>query len=440
MKDIASIIFLLLTILAYLATASWASRGVANKESYLLGNRQFGIFSITTTLIATQVGAGMIFGTAMLAYNDGILGISYVLGMVLGLVALGLGVGARFRSLEISTAAELFESKYNSVILRKIASVVSILTMGGILAAQIVASRQLFISLFKLNPLWLVIFWLMVIAYTTFGGLKAIIATDILQVIVIVIVFIAALFYIIPINNIVTNININQVHTDDIMNYSFLSSLLAPALFSLMEQDLAQRCFAAKTKKVATISSLLAAGFILIFALIPTSLGIYAQSLGIIVHDGESPLVLLCQAKLPTLGMTMVACALLAAICSTADSVLGAASTNLIADFLPTNSKFSLNIARMLTMMVGIVALTIAFNFNDVIGVLIKSYEISIAALFIPTMAALFIKAPQKQAAILAIISGSLIWLIGIIFNLTSATLLAVIISAMVFCLRQVKK
>src|SRR5580704_10345195 len=165
MEQIQSVIFLLLTVVVYLAIALWASRGVKSKDSYLLGNRQFGIWSITLTLVATQVGAGMIFGTASEAYAKGPLGIAYVLGMVLGLVVLGLGVGARLRSLNISTAAELFETKYGSKNLRKFAAIISILTMGGILAAQIVASRQLFATLFPISPVWLGLFWITIIAY-----------------------------------------------------------------------------------------------------------------------------------------------------------------------------------------------------------------------------------------------------------------------------------
>jgi SSS family solute:Na+ symporter len=430
MENIESILFLVLTILAYLATASWASRGIASQDSYLLGNRQFGVFSITLTLIATQVGAGMIFGTAFLAYNNGIFGISYVLGMVIGLIILGMGVGSRLRSLEISTAAELFEAKYGSKILRKVAAIIS----------QIVASRQLFSSLFTIGPIWLIIFWLTVITYTTFGGLKAIIATDILQVIIIVLVFTTALFYIIPFNEIPSTLRFVSPTKTVLFSQDFFSALLAPALFSLIEQDLAQRCFAAKTKKVATMSALLSALFIFIFALIPTSMGMYAKAQGIIISSGQSPLVLLCQAKLSTLGMTIIACALLAAICSTADSVLGAASTNLIADFLPKDNKFSLAIARMLTMLLGLISLIVAFNFDDVIGVLIKSYEVSIAALFVPMIAALFLKQPKKQAAIYSVVTGLLVWAICSLFNITTvASFIALIFSAAAFLLGQLK-
>src|SRR5579871_306278 len=328
MEGLVSLIFLGLTTVSYIVVAALASRGVKTKESYLLGDRQFSVRSITLTLIATQVGAGMIFGTAAESFNKGLMGIAYVLGMAIGLLILGLGVGAKLRSLDINTTAELFETKYGSKALRQLAALISILTMGGILAAQIVASKQLFATLFNLNPIYLVIFWVLIIGYTTFGGLKAIVATDVLQVLLIVAIFAGVFFYIVPVGEIGPLLTQAPKIEGPIFSNGFFAALIAPIFFSLIEQDLAQRCFAAKTKRVATISALLAAGFLLVFTFVPILLGMYAKTIGITYAVGQSPLVLLFQSKLSTLGITLVSCALLAAICSTADSLLGAASTN----------------------------------------------------------------------------------------------------------------
>ncbi len=400
MESFISVAFLLLTTISYMVVASLASRGVASRDSYLLGDRQFSVTSITMTLIATQLGAGMIFGTAAEAYGQGIKGIAYVLGMAIGLIILGLGVGARLRSLNITTTAELFETKYGSRALRRLAGLISIFTMGGILAAQIVASRQLFATMFStISPLWLVLFWIIIIGYTTFGGLKAIIATDILQVIMIVVIFTAVLFYIVPVGEVGATLSSQPLSVDGpLFSDGFFAALIAPIFFSLIEQDLAQRCFAAKTKRVATTAALLAAVFLLIYAFVPILLGMYAKTSGIVNVAGQSPLVLLFQTKLGTIGMTLVACALLAAICSTADSLLGAASTNLVADLIPSG-RFSLSLARVLTLLVGTSALVVAFNFNDVIGIIVKSYEISLSALFVPLIVAMYTKVPAKLGA-----------------------------------------
>lgn len=437
MENFISVAFLVLTTASYMAVATYASRGVSSKDSYLLGDRQFSVVSITLTLIATQLGAGMIFGTAAQSYAQGIKGIAYVLGMAIGLIILGLGVGARLRSLNISTTAELFERKYGSKTLRKLAGIISILTMGGILAAQIVASRQLFSTLFTISPIWLVLFWLVIIGYTTFGGLKAIVATDVLQVFMIVVIFTAVLFYIVPIGKI-GPILLSQPLTLEgpLFSDGFFAALIAPILFSMIEQDLAQRCFAAKTKRVATISALLAACFLLIYAFVPIILGMYAKMSGITFVAGQSPLVLLFQSRLGSIGMTLVACALLAAICSTADSLLGAASSNLIADILPSNGPFSLSLSRALTLLVGVSALVIAFNFDDVIGIIVKSYEVSLAALFVPLILAMYLKVPSPLAAKLSVLFGLLAFFsVNYFAPPFPPTLLALLISGVGFCI-----
>ena len=77
MENFISVAFLVFTTALYLIVATYASRGVTTKDSYLLGDRQFSFISITLTLIATQLGAGMIFGTAAQSYAQGIKGIAY---------------------------------------------------------------------------------------------------------------------------------------------------------------------------------------------------------------------------------------------------------------------------------------------------------------------------------------------------------------------------
>ncbi len=434
MDSLISGLFLALTGFAYLLVAFLASKGVKSQSDYLLGNRSFNTLSITLTLIATQLGAGMIFGTAQESYEKGIWGLAYNLGMAVGFIILGLGVGARLRELNISTTAELFETKYGSKNLRKLAAVISILTMGGILAAQIVASRQLFVALFDLNQWWLVGFWLVVIAYTMFGGIKAVIATDILQVFLIVVVFIGVIFLVVPMGEISELPLLPSPTTESFSTQGVWSILLLPVLFSLIEQDLAQRFFAAKNRRVATLSAFLAAGFLLLFAAIPMFLGIYAKSSGIVAAPGQSPLMLLLQSKFSGFGMTIVACALLAAICSTADSLLGAASSNLIADFNKDNANKSIQLSRVITLLVGLAALIVAFYFDSVIGILVKSYAISVSALLVPLLIAMFAKNPSLRGARLSVIVGFVTYFCGEVFSLGDfSVLLALVLSALAF-------
>ena len=181
-------IFSVLAII-YFFIGLYASKNIKNNSDYFLASRDLGLWPVTFTLIATQLGGGMLLGTAERAYSIGYWGILYTLGMSLGFLMLGLGFAAKLRSLNVATTAELFETKYHSPSLKKIASLLSITTMCGILVAQVIASKTLLAGLDIHNEYIFLIFWAFVIIYTMVGGLKAVVFTDVAQVWVIILVF-----------------------------------------------------------------------------------------------------------------------------------------------------------------------------------------------------------------------------------------------------------
>ena len=187
-----NILFLSLFIglgLIYLILGLFVSRGIKTKEDYFLAGRELGLVPLTFTLIATQVGGGMMLGTAAQSYKVGYFGIFYTLGISLGFLILGLGLAAKLRSFNVVTTAELFEVKYNSVFLRKIASLLSIVTLFGILGAQVIALRSVLFALGLENELVFIAFWLFIIIYTMLGGLKAVAITDTFQILFLLTVF-----------------------------------------------------------------------------------------------------------------------------------------------------------------------------------------------------------------------------------------------------------
>lgn len=123
----------------YFLVALFASRKTKTTTDYFLADRNLGLWTVTFTLIATQLGGGMLLGTSQEAYSIGIFGILYTLGMCLGFLILAFGLAGRLQSLNVATTAQLFETKYQSPALKKIASILSIITLFGIFVGQIVA-------------------------------------------------------------------------------------------------------------------------------------------------------------------------------------------------------------------------------------------------------------------------------------------------------------
>lgn len=403
--------------LIYLCVGLYASRTVTTTDDYFLASRDLGIASVSFTLIATQVGGGMLLGTASKAYVMGIYGIMYTLSMSIGFLILGFGFAGLLRDANIATTAELFATRYKAPRLKYIASLLSIATMAGLLIGQIVASKSLLLGLGIDNQVVFLSFWSFVIIYTMIGGLKAVVMTDIAQVLLIIVSFGGIWLYTLfadPLGFVgsIKSIFTSQEHftAADFSMRDLLPILIMPALFSLIEQDLGQRFFAAKNRRVATISALLASGFMLLFSLVPIYFGMQARILGLAVPQGASPLMIVMGELTNDFIFALAVCGIIAAITSTADSLLCAISSHLMQDFdLPITNKQQLSISRYVTCTAGALAVIGSYFVpNDVIDILIASYEISVCCLFIPFVASFFVQNLKKENATYSMIGGAL--------------------------------
>lgn len=397
-----------------------ASKNITTTTDYFLADRSLGLIPVTFTLIATQLGSGMLLGTSQQAYQIGLYGILYTLGMSIGFVLLGCGLAAKLRSLNIATTAELFETKYNSPRLKYIASSLSILTMCGLLIGQVVASKLLIAGLGMDNEYIFIAFWAFIITYTMAGGLKAVVITDLFQVLFIIIIFgglfLYALLFGSP-SSVPLFSLIQQQHlfaTSSLTLSSTVAILLMPALFSLIEQDLAQRFFAARSQRIAALSALCVSCFMIAFSFIPIYFGMQAKISNIPLASGANPLIPFLSTITPEVIVILAICAIIAAITSTADSLLCAISSNIVQDFDVTRLgiKNRLTFSKIATSIVGIGALIASYFVpQDIINILIASYELSVSCLLIPLLFSYFKDNLKKEAAIGSMVGG----LIGLI-------------------------
>lgn len=388
-----------------------SSRDLKDNDDYFLAGKGLSLPYVFFTLIATQIGGGMILGTSEEAYHSGLYGILYSLGMCMGFVILGLGLAGRLRSLNVATVAEIFEKKYDSKLLKHFASFLSIISMFGIFVAQVVASRRFMTGLGVENELFFLVFWAFVIAYTVLGGLKAVVVTDLLQVSLVIVTFSGMFFYSVvdsPIGDFLSNVG---PFTEP--NLSWASLFLMPMCFSLIEQDIAQRCFSAKTPKIARNAALLSGLFILVFSFIPVFFGMMARVSGIDIPIGASPLIVYLQGCTSEFVFVIVICALLAAITSTADSLLCAISSNLAQDFSFRyfGLKRSLKLSQATTLVLGILGLIVAYFFDNILALLIQSYELPVSCLFVSVVFSLFSKKLDKRVASASVFTGLIAYL-----------------------------
>lgn len=377
-----------------------ASSGQKTNEDYFLMGRKLGPFALIMTLLATQIGGGALMGASEEAYTQGWGVLFYPIGMVIGLLVLGFGYGAKMRRLNLTTVPEIFETIYRSPRLRQIAALLSIASLYFILIGQAIAARKFFLSLGFEGNLLFIGFWLVLILYTVMGGLKAVVSTDIMQTLFILTAFGIAVFA----TFVGTTPTSEAIPFTPSASPPWFSWLMLPLLFMLIEQDMGQRCFAAKKPATVTFAAITAGIALLIVSLVPIYFGRAAAAMGIEIPEGASVLITAVRELTNPTVATFVICAILMAVVSTADSLLCSISSNIACDF--PRLRQSVFASQAITAAVGISTLGLSFLFDNVVTMLMFSYELAVSVLFVPVTMAVWTKNPGKRSAAAAIALG----------------------------------
>jgi len=407
------IFFIFITIflqIVCLYVAKQSSKSLDSQEDYFLAGKKLKFFPLAMTFVATQIGGGLILGSAEEAYRVGWIAILCPIGCVVGLLLLGVGLGKRLAQMQVSTIAQIFEVAYDSANLKRVASLLSIISLFMILIAQIIASNKFMLSLGVDNKLLFFAFWGIVIFYTSLGGLKAVVATDIVQAFFFIAVFVICIGYIFFTSDIsLAQTFSNQILTTqkDVTTSQLYGWLLMPLLFMLIEQDMAQRCFSALNDKIVSKATLSAGLVILLVASFPVYLGVLANQMGLEITGNTSILMTVIQKTSTPFLTALMGAAILVAIISTADSLLNAISSNISQDFVFIKQR-PVSFSQKLTLLIALLAIFFSFYFDRILDLLLVSYELSVSCLFIPIFISLFKTKGNKQSAWLAVIFGGL--------------------------------
>lgn len=392
----------LIPFIIVLAISIGASLFASTKEKdFFLAGRAIRWPLLLGTFVGTQVGGGFILGNTDASWSQGLSGSMYGIGLALGMLCLGLGYAARLRTLGISTLPELLEKKFGSSTLKKAAALLSVVSLAGILMCQAIGLKKFLCSMGFANDWTFLLSWGAVVFYTTCGGLLAVVWTDVIQA-VIMIGMLAITFFCALLPQWQT-ISTQMTAMGSNVDGQVLASLVIPFCFIFVSQDMAQRCFAANTPRDATKGCIYTAVVLMVLSFVPMLCGILGRALGLSPENGAVFIQVMNQVANPFV-FIMAASAVLLAIISTASAVLLALSSNVAQDLMLNNKN-----GRMVTLALGVGAILGPYLGNDIITWMVGSYEVSVGALFIPLMWAVFTKKETlpKQAAFGAAICGS---------------------------------
>lgn len=253
---------------------------------------------------------------------------------------------------------------------------------------------------------WIFIgFWAIVILYTALGGLQAVVATDIIQASFFIGAFILCCTYVFLFQDQAWHPAGPTHEMFELNQEKFLGWLLMPLFFMVIEQDMGQRCFSADAPKTVTKATGVAALVTMLICVIPVCLGVTGKSMGVETVPGSSILMTMVSALTNPFITAVVGCAILAAIISTADSLINAISSNLSQDF--DLSFITLRTSQKIAAFISILGIFVSYYFTNVVDLLILSYELSVCCLFASVLMALLRRQGNTLSAILSVTAGA---------------------------------
>jgi SSS family solute:Na+ symporter len=255
-----------------------------------------------------------------------------------------------------------------------------------------------------------------VILYSTFGGLWAVIQTDMMQFVLLGVLIPVTLLVGVYRSGGVDALMaaIPDTHLGGLGGMTFLAFAGLFVSFLLGETlvpPYAQRTFSTPDGRHARIGFVLTGVFSALFFFISASLGLVALHLfpGI---DPEAALPTVVMELLPVGLVGLVVAALLAVVMSTASSYMNSAAIVLIKDihqaFLKpdTSNAQRLWLERATTVVVGVLATLFAISVPSIVDALLYAYSLWAPTVILPLLGAVLLGCRSTVAAVSAIVAG----------------------------------
>jgi len=255
----STIILIVFTSVIFLVVGIVYSKKYQGINNYLVANRSVGTFSLTTSLVASALGAWILFGPASAATWGGIGAvIGYSLGTAFPLFIL-VYLGKKFRKSypKGKTLIEVIRLRFGSKLF-KLILFLSIFYMTIFLIAEVTAVSIL-VNYISGTDLWITALIVIVssLIYTLYGGLRASIFTDNIQFVVLILLLLIGFSYLISFNSNDFNFEFIKTNKPNLLSTNYLTNFTAGLTFfiavaatNLFHQGNWQRVYAAKSNDV----------------------------------------------------------------------------------------------------------------------------------------------------------------------------------------------
>ena len=395
------------------------SKKFQDLNNYLTANRSVGLFSLTTSLTASALGAWILFGPVSASTWGGIGSIiGYSLGTafpMLFLIFLGKKIRKEFPN--GSTLVEFLRKKFGKSLF-KLILLMMIFYMFIFLCAEVTAISVL-INYISGTPLWLtaLIVLLTTLTYTLYGGLRASLFTDNIQMIFILILLIVSFFIIKGFTLDQFSFGFVKVRNPHLISASYIPGytagftfFIAVAATNLFHQGNWQRVYAAKN--FITLKRSLIVSFFIIIPIVfyMGFIGMVAFSIDPNIRPDLGFFSLLLKENSTLLSLIVLTLGLTLTI-STVDTLINAISSLIVVDgkaVFKFNKKMKidyLKFSKYLILMLSLISFVIASKGFDILYLFLLA-DLFCCAFVVTIFYSFFDKRINEKIAYFSIIIG----------------------------------
>ena len=427
------IIIVAVYLIAMLFIGWYSYTKISSNEDFMVAGRRLGPVLMAGTLAATEIGGGSSLGVVEKAYGDWGMGASwYIITMAITFGFLTF-LGSKFRQSMVKTVPEYFRRRYGKSS-GAITSVIMIIPLIGLTATQFIASSTIISVMLGVDyKIAVILVSVVVTIYAVMGGLWSVTLTDFVQVFLIVFGMMIAIPFALKTvggwNNVVAILpkeKFNMVNSS--INPKTIISLIVMYLASFtVGQEAVSRYYAARDDKAAVQGSLLAGLINIIYAFIPTVLGLITLALvtngtipkDIIMKDGPKyALPLLAMHTMPSVVIGLLFAGIISATMSSADSdLLGAGSifgNDIYKIYIKPHATSNevMRTTKITMLVIGFLAMIVALmNRGSLIKLLTLSFTLRAAGAFFPYVMGHYWKKASGIGTVSSLLLGSFITL-----------------------------
>ena len=375
----SSFTLLILISFAFAIIGIYYSKKFKGINNYLTANRSVGLFSLTTSLTASALGAWILFGPASAATWGGLGSIiGYSLGTAFPMfILIYLGKKIRKEFPQGSSLIEFMRKKFGKSLF-KLILLMTIFYMFIFLCAEVTAVAIL-INYMSGAELWttalIVLFFTLL--YTLYGGLRASIFTDNIQMIVIIIILIFSFIYIYSFMGNQFSFSFVKEKNPHLISSSYvtgftagLTFFIAVAATNLFHQGNWQRVYAAKNFETLKKSLMISFFIIIPIVFFMGFSGMVAFSIDSTIRPDLGFFTLILKEQTTVLSFIVIILGLALTI-STVDTLINAISSLIVVDgkaFFNFKKKINyLNFSQYIIVFLSLISFIIASKGFDIL-------------------------------------------------------------------------